>query len=447
VALGAAALVAQVGCEVDAWMFDPSVVGRWEHTPTVVPILDRIDVIESDTGEFVDVTEVLPEDLIPEAAEYRLGPGDVAQIEIMDIVVTGQPVFYERVVDRTGFLEIPQIGRIPVAGRTQDEARRMIEQAIIDQELVRDQPLVNLMVPGQRQATFSIFGAIQQPARYSIPYPDYRLLEAATDAGGVSPIIRHIFVIRQVPLSDAIDRSPAQAIDETQRPGEPIRPDRWTAPMDDDGDDEFQDIDDLIDELTNPESNPPVDPPGSPGVVGSASPRSHNVLEPHQALRPSHYDTYRPSPTALQDDDEPLIDLPDTAPPPPPVGGAIDLQARAQPVGPADGATGGAGAGRWVFIDGRWVQVVAEVPAAVDELPEGPDPLASGRGADDLLTQRVIRVPVKPPCFAGDARYNIVVRPGDVIHVPPPESGNGVCLGDRSPVLGCTPCPASGVSR
>jgi polysaccharide export outer membrane protein len=66
--------------------------------------------------------------------------------------------------------------------------------------------------------------------------------------------------------------------------------------------------------------------------------------------------------------------------------------------------------------------VVAEVPAAVDELPEGPDPLASGRGADDLLTQRVIRVPVAP-LLRGVARYNIVVRPGDVIHVPAPEAG------------------------
>ncbi|TVQ82459.1 MAG: hypothetical protein EA380_00430, partial [Phycisphaeraceae bacterium] len=48
--VGLFASAALSGCELDAWMFDPSVVGRWEHTPTVVPILERIDVIESDSG-------------------------------------------------------------------------------------------------------------------------------------------------------------------------------------------------------------------------------------------------------------------------------------------------------------------------------------------------------------------------------------------------------------
>ena len=39
-----------------------------------------------------------------------------------------------------------------------------------------------------------------------------------------------------------------------------------------------------------------------------------------------------------------------------------------------------------------------------------------------LFTQRVIRVPVEP-LIAGDARYNIVIRPGDIIRVPPSPQG------------------------
>ncbi|XOV75682.1 MAG: hypothetical protein ACFHWZ_01255 [Phycisphaerales bacterium] len=48
------------GClrETDGWLWDPSVVGRWEHTPTVVPVLDRIDIIEAGMLETVDVTDV-----------------------------------------------------------------------------------------------------------------------------------------------------------------------------------------------------------------------------------------------------------------------------------------------------------------------------------------------------------------------------------------------------
>jgi polysaccharide export outer membrane protein len=41
---------------------------------------------------------------------------------------------------------------------------------------------------------------------------------------------------------------------------------------------------------------------------------------------------------------------------------------------------------------------------------------------EQLVTQRVIRVPVKN-LLSGDARYNIVVRAGDIIRVPSPEVG------------------------
>lgn len=38
------------------------------------------------------------------------------------------------------------------------------------------------------------------------------------------------------------------------------------------------------------------------------------------------------------------------------------------------------------------------------------------------MTQRVIRIPLKP-LLAGDARYNIVIRPGDTIRLPQPQQG------------------------
>ena len=43
-------LAVLVGCEVDSFL-DPSVVGRWERTPVVLPILDRLDVIEESNAE------------------------------------------------------------------------------------------------------------------------------------------------------------------------------------------------------------------------------------------------------------------------------------------------------------------------------------------------------------------------------------------------------------
>jgi len=85
------ALFSATGCEWDGFLIDPSVVGRWEHTPTVVPILDRIDVIERDSGEFVDVTDILPQDLIPEPTDYRSGSGDALQVDILEFFEGGAP--------------------------------------------------------------------------------------------------------------------------------------------------------------------------------------------------------------------------------------------------------------------------------------------------------------------------------------------------------------------
>jgi polysaccharide export outer membrane protein len=85
---------------------------------------------------------------------------------------------------------------------------------------------------------------------------------------------------------------------------------------------------------------------------------------------------------------------------------------------------------RWVNVDGRWVAVEAEA------MPDAAEPGAAAPGAsveqalggqlpppDQLVTQRVIEIDSRR-LMEGDATQNIVVRPGDVIRVPIPRSGN-----------------------
>ncbi|MCE7975082.1 MAG: hypothetical protein DYG92_12295, partial [Leptolyngbya sp. PLA1] len=69
---------------------------------------------------------------------------------------------------------------------------------------------------------------------------------------------------------------------------------------------------------------------------------------------------------------------------------------------------------RWVFVNGRWTQLLARPTSA-------PTPDA-GAPEEELLTQRVIRVPMAD-LLAGKQAVNIVVRPGDVIRVPTPPTG------------------------
>ncbi|MEE9211671.1 MAG: polysaccharide biosynthesis/export family protein, partial [Phycisphaeraceae bacterium] len=66
---------------------------------------------------------------------------------------------------------------------------------------------------------------------------------------------------------------------------------------------------------------------------------------------------------------------------------------------------------RWVNIEGKWVKVAPEVAAA----PQPP-------GEEAVITQRVIEIPFQE-LFNGDMRYNIVIRPGDMIKVPARSAG------------------------
>ena len=84
--------------------------------------------------------------------------------------------------------------------------------------------------------------------------------------------------------------------------------------------------------------------------------------------------------------------------------------------------------GQWVFVDGKWVKLEGE--------EDGSDPPV-GSSTDDaqlaelskLVTQRIIEIPFQR-LKDGDMRYNIVIRPGDVISVPDPNAGFVYVMGN-----------------
>lgn len=346
------------GCEVDSYM-DPSVVGRWEYTPTVVPILERIDVIEGDQPEAVETTSVSPQDLVPQVADYRVGAGDRLIIEIFDFLQPGVPTQFDRIIDATGRVDLPQLGGIPVLDLTAGQIRERVRQRLREGGIIED-ALVSVQVVERRQATFSIIGQVPGVGRFIIPEPNYRLLEALTEAGGVGAGTREVFVIRQTPLTEGAEG------------GAPAEP---PAPTDEEP---GVDLDELIQDLQqeNGEQN------GGMGVRSS----------------PIGYAMFQQEEQGAQ---QPPVDL-------------IEPEARQ----PQEDLPEGEGQGGWIFVDGRWVRTGQPNGEGI---PEGDDPLA-GADASDLVAQRVIRVPIKP-LLQGDARYNIVVRPGDVIRVPGADPG------------------------
>ena len=77
------------GCEVDNYM-DPSKTGYFEFTPTTMPILTRLDAIESLPATISDAEPPTPDDLLPSSLQYRLAPGDVVRVEIDELKTSGQ---------------------------------------------------------------------------------------------------------------------------------------------------------------------------------------------------------------------------------------------------------------------------------------------------------------------------------------------------------------------
>ncbi|MBX3317666.1 MAG: polysaccharide biosynthesis/export family protein [Phycisphaeraceae bacterium] len=341
------------GCETDSFI-DPSVVGRWEHTPTTVPILERIAAIEDPRTELVEYTEPTGDDLRVDADDYRIGPGDALDLVIFDMIVPRQPDGYQRIVDSRGNIDLPQLGSISVNGMTADEVVRAIQERM--RPFVGN-PLATVNVANPRQMTFNVIGAVRNPAPYFMPSRDYRVLEALTAAGGFPETTPYVYVIRQVPLSASASAG--------ARAGSSNAPERTSVPTFQSGEDLLRVIDDLAGGADSPS-------------VGASAP----ARVPSGGL------------------DEPPIDLVDQR--------STPSGAGAPTATPVTTGTGG----NWVYLNDRWVQVQALQPEGGLQGESGPR----------LVTQRVIRVPVKP-LLAGDARYNIVIRPGDILRVPSPDTG------------------------
>ena len=426
IAIGTLALSALAGgCmnDTDAWLWDPSVTGRWEHTPTIVPVLERIDIIESASMDAVQVSEVRPEDLQVSATQYRVGPGDVLDVRILDFYDFGQPIAEQFVIDAVGELRLPLIPEpVRVAGMSARQIEAAIGQAAIDAGILTE-PEVTVSVRGQLDQTYRIFGAIQRPGIAQITKPDFRLLDAVIDAGGVSPVIKNIYVIRQV-------RTESAPVGGSSQPAQPVAP-----PADDP-----EDILDLIDDITG-------DGAVDPGMLGTGPnvrrlpdtrlERSGESSLVDELLAGAYEDDSSVvaagdsvSPAAFSQDGqasenrgaEPAIDLDgSTKFRPTPVGSSADA-GTGEETGENGSGTGSAvssSVGRWVFEDGRWVRKTPSRSINQQGLPEGDDPMADPGYS---VTQRVIRVPVAP-LIDGDARYNIVIRPGDIISVRSPDVG------------------------
>ena len=210
VALTGLALSVGAGCQTDSFV-DPTVTGRWEHQPTTLPILRRINAIE--IGEQVVGETPAREDLIEnDFSSYLVVPGDVITVTAFDVYQPGQPVTVDRVVDQSGFVQLPEIGLVKVEGLRPEELSPSIRSAY---GRLLGAPQVDAALVQRTGFRFTINGFIAQPNVYPLLRSDLRLLEALSQAGGILDNAQYAIVRRRVQLEGALE---TQGVPETTEP-------------------------------------------------------------------------------------------------------------------------------------------------------------------------------------------------------------------------------------
>jgi polysaccharide biosynthesis/export protein len=361
VALPALALaMAMGGCDVDNYM-DPSQTGYFETTPTTMPVLSRLDVIEKKVDRWGGpVVAPTTEDLTPNDVEYRLEPGDIVRIEIYELVAAGQTSVNVRRVEQNGTVRLPTLYDVRAGGLTIQELQEEIEERL--KGFISD-PLVTVVLEEGRSYRYILYGAIGNPGIYSLDQPDFRLLDAVALASGTLDTTQRIYVIRNASLDESLEPAYRRESAGTgsDQPINSVEPASEGTPA--------GDIESLIDLLDSPGT--------APGAVGSA---------------------YRLG----QDGRVPLVDIE-----------AVESaeQRRAEPIG-----GGGGGDAQWVFDGERqeWVR-----RGGGDAAPASP---TATDGEAPLYAVRILEIDYQR-LKRGDPTQNIVIRPGDYIFIDPPESG------------------------
>ena len=451
----ASASSALTGCNLDSFL-DPSKTGYFEHTPTSMPVIERIDVIESERIGWGNTSAPLPSDLEPASLKYRLSPSDEIRIEIFELVARGQTEVALRTVDTSGIVRLPAIGDVRLGGLTIEEAHQAIEQKL--HGYLAD-PIVSVILENGRSFQFQIYGSVGTVGLYPLLRPDFRLMEALSLAGGTLPTTQRLYVIRSEPLNDNLRKSFDDAPVGTSMQGG-VRSDQQqpadigsgnagsnaggtntstTPPVD---------IDALIHQLEN-RTAPPVTP--TPTVETPVLPAVAPAIETAPAIAPI------PSPipaTAPAIETAPAIaPIPSPIPATAPgslrgIRGGMSMQNAPPPVDiddvtgvdvreakPADVIAAQAmpsfaqvlqnvptPATRWVF-DLATQQWVESSIAPSDPSSARPSrPVTRVGSAENAYATRIIEVDYQA-LARGEANYDIVIQPGDKIFVEPPETG------------------------
>ncbi len=399
-------------------MADPAATGYYKPTPTTIPILDRIDIIE-EPSKWPQLSKVTSADLMPSDLTYRIAPSDLLDVAIYGLYAPGQQYPVQRRVDQGGYFRVPEVGDVLVAGLTPQGAQDLITAEIAKKAMTH--PSVQVDVLDQTGFTYTVYGGLARWGVFTLRDPNLLLLEALAQTGGVPQTTKNIYVIRQLPVSDSVlptwNRNPDPPMDTGNENGSPVMPTNSSVPsVPSNTSETTPNIEDLINQLDIGDTTPPEieEAPATPEPDQSPEVDQNSADELTLPVLPA----------ILQMGDHELIDIDDLVP------------ARVAEPMPVDVDDLPGGIQQKIDTSSAYIYVPESdswVPVSTDLTSKKPKKRyeSTDEKASPTMLERIIVIPWKR-LRRGDSSYNIVVRPEDRIYVEPPPIGQLYIRGEVS---------------
>ncbi|MBT3199004.1 MAG: hypothetical protein HN350_03720 [Phycisphaerales bacterium] len=390
--------------------------------------------IYSSSGDADDTNEVPPNATPPTAvdltysdSDYIIGPTDILDISVLDLLENGVETVLRRQVTTSGNIDLPLLAeKIKAEGMNKEQLTEYIKD-LYRKDILRN-PVIAVTLAAKRQSTYSILGAVASPGTYNIERRDTNLLNAIAAARGITQQpIRYIYVLRSAPAEKAnTATSPAGGVPATTGgtlPTAVSRPGVSTSkPVKTNGD-----TDAALREL-------------GAALTGGTDDDSKT----------------KPAPTPMDSTPAPTPVVMPTFAETSSVAAVASTSAEAGPQ--ADGKSE-----KWIYVDGKWIKTVQKAPVALVPSGDGAPAVTPVKTAPVTKTatkiqprHRTTRPKRNDDAFEdpynwkdadqsgnsrlifidlarlqnGDSRLNIIIRDNDVIHVPVLEVGEFYVMGE-----------------
>jgi polysaccharide biosynthesis/export protein len=358
--------------------FDPTEpnIRPLHSVPLVKPVLDTLDPsIEEPDDLFTNATDVEPADLVPDEGDYHIGKNDIVSITVYDLLGEGTgPTTRTVRVSESGQVALDFIKPVTAEGLTEQELQDAVVKAYSDAGQIRN-ARVSVSVTEEEARIFSIYGNVGGEGPYQILRNDFRVLDALIiGKGPANPEgVEYCYVIRQ-----------------------PVKPKKAAPPA----------------PAPTDNGNNPSEPPAPSDLQPPPAPTTQLLEPPHSRANFS----FEPRMMSAAGDTSGLL-APDNQPPT----GVVEGKP-APAAAPADNSQPAA-------VPAAPTDTTSQPPASFPPSDQGTGNPGEPGGLNGFqfngpspYDQRVIRVPLRE-LRNGRLEYNIVIRPGDLIFVPDPVTG------------------------